>query len=83
MSQGSFRDEHGKLIWQFDICCEFDCNIEFANKNGRDCKGDFTKKPCMFHGEHLEMNVNKWDLCEDDSFVDMSTIDTEGMDHNE
>ena len=56
MPQGRVVDENGKVIWEFDICVEFDCNIEYANSCNRDCKGDFTKKPCMFFGEHLELN---------------------------
>lgn len=50
MPQGSTAE------WKFDICCEFDCNVEFAAGRGIDCKGDFTKKPCMFLGEHEELN---------------------------
>ena len=56
MPQGNKVDENGVEIWPYDICCEFDCNIEYAKKNGIDCKGDFTKPPCMFNGEHEELN---------------------------
>lgn len=58
MPQGSFYDAEGNLVWKFDICVEFDCNEEFAKTQGCICGGDFTRKPCMFNGEHLEMNVN-------------------------
>jgi hypothetical protein len=56
MPQGSLYDAEGNLIWQFDICTEFDCNVEYANSQGCDCKGDFTKEPCNFYGEHLQLN---------------------------
>ena len=56
MPQGS-RYKDGKLEWPFDICIEFDCNIEYAKSCGRDCKGDFTKPPCMFLGEHKALNL--------------------------
>lgn len=55
MPQGSRYDENGKLIWKFDICTEFDCEPDFAKC---DCKWDFTKKPCIFLGEHEELNIN-------------------------
>lgn len=54
MPQGSRYDENGKLLWKFDICIEFDCNMEYAKV---DCKCDFTKKPCLFLGEHEELNL--------------------------
>lgn len=57
MPQGSKLDENGKVIWPYDICCEFDCGIDYAMKNGADCKGDFTKKPCLFLGEHKYLNL--------------------------
>lgn len=57
MPQGSKYDEEGNLVWQFDICTEFDCTIEYAKRHGHDCGGDFTKKPCMFLGEHKVMNL--------------------------
>ena len=57
MPQGSLYDAEGNLVWKFDICCEFDCNEEFAMKRGVNCEGDFTKKPCMFLGEHVELNL--------------------------
>lgn len=57
MPQGSLYDAEGNVIWKYDICCEFDCNIEYAAKRNRDCKGDFTKDPCIFLGEHKEMNL--------------------------
>lgn len=44
-------------VWKFDICDEFDCTIEYAKSCGADCKGDFTKKPCIFLGEHNELNL--------------------------
>jgi hypothetical protein len=57
MPQGSYYDKDGKLIWKFDICIEFDCNQEYVKKDyGIVCGGDFTKKPCMFLGEHVELN---------------------------
>ena len=56
MPQGSHYDAEGNLIWKFDICCEFDCNQEFA---GVECEGDFTKEPCIFVGEHKEMNLKE------------------------
>ena len=59
MPQSSSVDENGKVIWKFDICCEFDCSVDFAKKHGCDCKGDFTKPPCMFYGEHQELNLEK------------------------
>lgn len=61
MPQGSVLDKDGKTVWRFDICCEFDCNIEYANKRGADCKGDFTKRPCIFLGEHQAMNLEDSD----------------------
>lgn len=57
MPQGNVVDKDGKEIWAFDICCEFDCGIEYASKRGADCKGAFTKKPCIFYGEHVELNL--------------------------
>lgn len=59
MPQGSYYDENGKLVWKFDICTEFDCNIEFAKQNKCDCKGDFTKEPCLFLDCHQEMNFDQ------------------------
>lgn len=59
MPQGSLYDSEGNIIWKYDICTEFDCNEEYANKNGIECKSNFTKKPCMFHGEHIEMNLKE------------------------
>ena len=60
MPQGNVVDKDGKEIWQYDICCEFDCNIEYANKICKiDCKGDFTKPPCMFFGEHRYLNLKE------------------------
>jgi hypothetical protein len=59
MPQGNVVDENGKEVWPYDICCEFDCNVEFANKQGCDCKGDFTNKPCMFNGEHRLLNLKE------------------------
>lgn len=59
MPQGQVVDENGKVIWKFDICCEFDCNVEYAEEQGVRCNGDFTKKPCMFLGEHEELNLQK------------------------
>jgi hypothetical protein len=56
MPQGSKLDENGNVIWPYDICCEFDCNIEHAARYGVNCGGDFTKPPCMFLGEHKELN---------------------------
>lgn len=58
MPQGSRYDENGKLLWQFDICTEFDCNTDYAKTCGVDCGGDFTKKPCMFLREHEELNLS-------------------------
>lgn len=59
MPQGSRYDENGKLLWQFDICIEFDCNTEYAASRGCNCGGDFTKEPCMFLDEHEELNLQK------------------------
>ena len=58
MPQGSTYDAEGNLVWRYDICTEFDCNVQFANKRKCDCKGDFTKEPCMFLGAHIEMNLD-------------------------
>jgi len=57
MPQGSVVDKDGKTIWKYDICCEFDCNIEFAESRGAKCDGDFTKRPCIFLGEHEYLNI--------------------------
>lgn len=65
MPQGNVVDEKGKVIWDFDICCEFDCDIEYAEKRNCDCKGDFTRKPCLFYFEHQKLNLKEK---EDDQF---------------
>ena len=76
MPQGSKYDENGKLIWKFDICCEFDCNTKYAKENKIDCGGDFTKPPCMFYGEHKELNLEpEYDGPEPEgNNEDMSTV---------
>ena len=56
MPQGQLKDENGNTVWPFNICTEFDCNEEFANKNDCQCGGDFTTRPCLFYGEHIELN---------------------------
>lgn len=46
------------MAWSFNICSEFDCNQEYAAKYGAKCGGDFTKEPCLFLGEHKELNMS-------------------------
>lgn len=57
MPQGNIVDEKNEVIWNYDICYEFDCDIEYAKDRGCDCKGDFTKEPCLFYDEHRELNL--------------------------
>jgi len=45
--------------YEFDICDEFDCNRDYCIKTEeRDCEGKYWKDTCIFHGEHLELNIN-------------------------
>lgn len=60
MPQGSLYDAEGNLVWEFDICTEFDCNAYHAHRQyGIECGSDFTKEPCVFHEEHKELNLKK------------------------
>jgi len=74
MPQGSTYDEKGNLVWKFDICCEFDCNEEYAKV---DCKSDFTKPPCIFHGEHRELNLREGMEYYDGEEPENGTLETE------
>ena len=43
--------------FEYDICDEFDCNpIYCLRVEGFECYGEFWKRPCIFYGEHLELN---------------------------
>ena len=48
--------------FEFDICDEFDCNIDYCIKTqGCDCGGKYWEKAWIFHGEHLELNTDSCD----------------------
>ena len=41
------------------ICCEFDCDQEYAKDRGVDCKGKFWEKECLFCDAHTYLNVEE------------------------
>ena len=46
--------------FKFDICGEFDCQRWYCKEHkGYDCKGEFWKDTCIFHGEHEVLNLGK------------------------
>lgn len=53
------------MKWTFDICREFDCTEAYAAKHGAKCGGDFSKAPCLFLGEHKELNMSGPANCEE------------------
>ena len=47
--------------FKFDICDEFDCTAEYCLRNlGFECNGEFWKECCIFYGEHIELNTEKY-----------------------
>ena len=45
--------------FEYDICDEMRCNRVYCRQEkGYDCKGKYWEEKCIFHGEHIELNLD-------------------------